>query len=71
MLSKHTSTREIPSSLKALRHRELYPRHQPASGIIKDFVFSQLKEMSPEVKEEIELKIAQSLPRSRLNKLAT
>jgi hypothetical protein len=41
-----------------------------ASGIIKDFVFRQLKEMSAEVKEEIELKIAQSLPRSRLNKLA-
>ena len=26
--------------LKAFRRRQLYSRHQPANGIIKDFVFS-------------------------------
>jgi hypothetical protein len=30
----------ISSRLKAFRRRQLYSRHQPANGIIKDFVFS-------------------------------
>ena len=70
MLSKRTSTTRFHRALKRFGVASFILDISLPTELSKALSSGNLRRCPPKVKKEIELKIAQSFPRSRLNKLA-